>query len=459
MKGGKRRSSQEPPPLPVTAEDGGGEKCADGKVNLSPFVDAIEKDGLTSPNQKNLGKEDASVVAEGKDRDFVSVDALAGEEEEEEEGGEKGDDGHFKDLEIEEAEEAEDPEEGGEDGDGEAERPKLAEGYYEIEAVRKKRVRKGQVQYLIKWRGWPETANTWEPLENLLSCSDVIDAFEESLRSGKKSARRRKRKYGSTQSQAKKKQQQRSPAAASYNVPAVKVRIIEEPVPFPPFNDKGPANCEEVNAGSMSGIEQAKQVTENGAKSVSSKNGEIEEQNELSLKLSELKGSTSTLHDPVDKSVSHSHEAPVANGLTNADSAEPGQSGRCTGAKKRKSGSVRRFKQETPTSATDNQQNMTSSNSCYGLTGNQGPQNPDVVGNDFGIKSKTENKNICTITEIIKPISYSSSMSNNVQDISVTFMAKRSDGKEVTVDNKFLKANNPLLLISFYEQHLRYTTV
>ncbi|RVW63392.1 putative chromo domain-containing protein LHP1 [Vitis vinifera] len=32
-----------------------------------------------------------------------------------------------------------------------------------------------------------------------------------------------------------------------------------------------------------------------------------------------------------------------------------------------------------------------------------------------------------------------------------------SDGKEVMVDNKFLKANNPLLLINFYEQHLRYS--
>ena len=30
-----------------------------------------------------------------------------------------------------------------------------------------------------KRRGWPETANTWEPMENLQSCSDVIDAFEE----------------------------------------------------------------------------------------------------------------------------------------------------------------------------------------------------------------------------------------------------------------------------------------
>lgn len=28
-------------------------------------------------------------------------------------------------------------------------------------------------------RGWPETANTWEPYANLVSCFDVIEAFEE----------------------------------------------------------------------------------------------------------------------------------------------------------------------------------------------------------------------------------------------------------------------------------------
>lgn len=28
-------------------------------------------------------------------------------------------------------------------------------------------------------RGWSEAANTWEPVENLLQCSDIIDAFEE----------------------------------------------------------------------------------------------------------------------------------------------------------------------------------------------------------------------------------------------------------------------------------------
>lgn len=32
---------------------------------------------------------------------------------------------------------------------------------------------------VIVRRGWPETANTWEPLENLQSVPDLVDAFED----------------------------------------------------------------------------------------------------------------------------------------------------------------------------------------------------------------------------------------------------------------------------------------
>ncbi|KAI3800662.1 hypothetical protein L1987_28756 [Smallanthus sonchifolius] len=74
------------------------------------------------------------------------------------------------------------------DGHG---RPKLAEGFYEVESIRKKRCRKGKVQYLIKWLGWPEEANTWEPTDNLLSCSDLIDKFEQSTRSRTQRSSRR----------------------------------------------------------------------------------------------------------------------------------------------------------------------------------------------------------------------------------------------------------------------------
>ncbi|CAM8904488.1 unnamed protein product [Rhodiola kirilowii] len=63
------------------------------------------------------------------------------------------------------------------------------------------------------------------------------------------------------------------------------------------------------------------------------------------------------------------------------------------------------------------------------------------------------------ITEINKPLSYAPPESNTVHDVVVTFLAMRSDGKEVLVDNKFMKAYYPQQLINFYEKNLRYNPV
>ncbi|KAG5043091.1 chromo domain-containing protein LHP1-like [Glycine soja] len=75
----------------------------------------------------------------------------------------------------------------------------LGENFFEVEAIRRKRVRKGQVQYLIKWNGWPETTNTWEPPENLEYIPDIVEAFEESLMSRKHRKRKRKHMVHDTQ--------------------------------------------------------------------------------------------------------------------------------------------------------------------------------------------------------------------------------------------------------------------
>ncbi|KAI3875404.1 hypothetical protein MKW98_000081 [Papaver atlanticum] len=69
-----------------------------------------------------------------------------------------------------------------------SETPKFSEEFFEIEEVRRKRVHQGHVEYLIKWRDWPEKSNTWEPLENV---QEFVDEFEESLLMRK---RKRKRK-------------------------------------------------------------------------------------------------------------------------------------------------------------------------------------------------------------------------------------------------------------------------
>ncbi|KAL8092063.1 hypothetical protein AgCh_034372 [Apium graveolens] len=117
---------------------------------------------------------------------------------------------------------------------------------------------------------------------------------------------------------------------------------------------------------------------------------------------------------------------------------------------RRKAASVKRFNQEqTPCVTNYAAPDLTTKNTrAGGLAG----QNCDK--NSVHRSKSDDSTETFSITEIIKPISFSSSGSG--REILVTFMAKRSDGKEVMVDNKYLKANYPLLLINYYEQHLNY---
>ncbi|XP_022533401.2 E3 SUMO-protein ligase CBX4-like [Astyanax mexicanus] len=44
----------------------------------------------------------------------------------------------------------------------------LGDHVFTVESIQKKRVHKGRLQYLVKWRGWSAKYNTWEPEENIL---------------------------------------------------------------------------------------------------------------------------------------------------------------------------------------------------------------------------------------------------------------------------------------------------
>ncbi|XP_058785732.1 chromo domain-containing protein LHP1 [Vicia villosa] len=243
--------------------------------------------------------------------------------------------------------------------------PKLDDGFYEIERIRRKRIRKGELQYLIKWRGWPETANTWEPLQNLQSVPDLIHAFEESLKSSAATG-------GG-------KHHHRSKGKRTTTLP---------PPPQPP---------------------QPPTVSTDSA-----------------------------LH--ADNNLAPHFQQTVISTPDNAQSnGDPLQTDRTRGAKRRKPASVKRFKKEECASQTIDANN--------------------AAANDVSAAGKPEpawTQNACNIVKILKPIGYSASLSSYMQDVSVTFMAMRSDGTEVMVDNKYLKTSNPLLLINFYEQHLRY---
>jgi len=51
-----------------------------------------------------------------------------------------------------------------------------AEPEYEVEVVLDKRIKRGKLEYFVKWKNYDET--TWEPLAHLLNVRDLIDNYE-----------------------------------------------------------------------------------------------------------------------------------------------------------------------------------------------------------------------------------------------------------------------------------------
>jgi hypothetical protein len=49
---------------------------------------------------------------------------------------------------------------------------------YEVEAISGKKIQSGKPLYNIKWVGYDSSENTWEPIENLSGCKNLLRNFE-----------------------------------------------------------------------------------------------------------------------------------------------------------------------------------------------------------------------------------------------------------------------------------------
>lgn len=164
---------------------------------------------------------------------------------------------------------------------------------------------------------------------------------------------------------------------------------------------------------------------------------EANQENDYDPKLSELRASTANGYD-ADRLAIQFQETNLSSGDGHMDGQpngvgmESGPSGRCRGAKRRKSGSVKRFNKDLYTGEPVNTQYPIGMSDAAAEPGGTGIA--DNGGNN-GHKMTDHAKPASTIVKIIKPVNCSPAVPSNTEDVVVTFMAMRLVTQLLTTPN------------------------